>query len=196
MLNKEVARIEIRNKKAKRIYTTGEVFEADVVVAGSDYHHTEQFLLSEAHRTYDSTYWQSRTMSPSSLLFYVGVNKTLPGLLHHNLFFDARSKSVGAWVGIEYMAQAIAAFEGYHSLQRGEPVQVGFLLGARRFESRCASFALGTVLHISVHGVLQHDNGLGAFECQIADAGDRQVLATATVTVFKPDDVQQFLKSS
>jgi len=114
----------------------------------------------------------------------------------HNLFFDARSNAVGAWVGIEYMAQAIAAFEGYHSLQRGEPVQVGFLLGARRFESRCASFALGTVLHISVHGVLQHDNGLGAFECQIADAGDRQVLATATVTVFKPDDVQQFLKSS
>ena len=89
LLNKEVTKIEIRNKKAKRIYTTGEVFEADVVVAGSDYHHTEQFLLGEAHRTYDSTYWQSRTMSPSSLLFYIGVNKPLPGLLHHNLFFDA-----------------------------------------------------------------------------------------------------------
>ena len=89
LLNKEVTKIEIRNKKAKRIYTTGEVFDADIVVAGSDYHHTEQFLLSEAHRTYDNTYWQKRTMSPSSLLFYIGVNKCLTGLLHHNLFFDA-----------------------------------------------------------------------------------------------------------
>lgn len=89
LLNQEVTKIEIRNKKAKQIYTTTDVFEADVVVAGSDYHHTEQFLLSESHRTYDSTYWESRTMSPSSLLFYIGVNKSLSGLLHHNLFFDA-----------------------------------------------------------------------------------------------------------
>lgn len=27
-------------------------------------------------------------MAPSSLLFYVGINKKLPGLHHHNLFFD------------------------------------------------------------------------------------------------------------
>ena len=27
-------------------------------------------------------------MAPSSLLFYLGVDKTIPGLLHHNLFFD------------------------------------------------------------------------------------------------------------
>ena len=27
-------------------------------------------------------------MSPSSLLFYIGVNKKIPNLLHHNLFFD------------------------------------------------------------------------------------------------------------
>lgn len=27
-------------------------------------------------------------MAPSSILFYVGVNKKLPNLLHHNLFFD------------------------------------------------------------------------------------------------------------
>jgi phytoene desaturase len=89
LLNKEVTKIEIRSKKAKLIYTSNEVFEADVVVAGSDYNHTEQFLLDEAYRTYDNAYWASRTMSPSSLLFYIGVKKRLPGLLHHNLFFDA-----------------------------------------------------------------------------------------------------------
>lgn len=88
LLNHEVQKIEIKKNKAKAVYASGKTFEADLIVAGSDYHHTEQYLLDEEYRTYDSTYWNSRTMSPSSLLFYLGVNKTLPNLLHHNLFFD------------------------------------------------------------------------------------------------------------
>lgn len=87
-LNHEVEKIEIRANKAKAVIANGKIFEADLVVAGSDYQHTEQFLLDEKHRTYDSTYWDNRTMSPSSLLYYVGVNKEIPNLLHHNLFFD------------------------------------------------------------------------------------------------------------
>ena len=89
VLNQEVTKIEISNKRAKRVFTANNVYDADVIVAGSDYNHTEQFLLEEKYRTYDSKYWDKRTMSPSSLLFYVGVNKRLTGLLHHNLFFDA-----------------------------------------------------------------------------------------------------------
>ena len=109
------------------------------------------------------------------------------------LFFDVQRNEVGAWLGIEYMAQAIAAFEGYQALQRGEPVKVGFLLGSRRYETHCAGFAPGSVLHVEVHRILEHDNGLGAFECKITDAVQNRILATATVTVFKPDNVQQFL---
>lgn len=112
------------------------------------------------------------------------------------LFFDGQNNEVGAWVGMEYMAQAIAALEGYSALQRGEPVQVGFLLGTRRYESHCSGFAAGSVLHVEVHRVLEHDNGLGAFECRIADPACNRILATATVTVFKPDNVQQFLKKA
>ena len=89
LLNQEVTKIEIQHKKAKRVHTAGKVYEADIIVSGSDYNYTEQFLLDEEHRAYDSTYWDKRTMSPSSLLFYIGVNKKLPELLHHNLFFDA-----------------------------------------------------------------------------------------------------------
>ena len=37
---------------------------------------------------YSDDYWQKRTMAPSSLLFYLGVNKKLKNLRHHNLFFD------------------------------------------------------------------------------------------------------------
>ena len=89
LVNQEVTKIDVLNKKAKRVHAAGKVYEADVVVSGSDYNHTEQFLLDKECRMYDSTYWDKRTMSPSSLLFYVGVNRKLAKLLHHNLFFDA-----------------------------------------------------------------------------------------------------------
>jgi phytoene desaturase len=89
MLNHEVKRIETQTGKAKHVHTDSGVFEADVVIAGSDYHHTEQKLLREDSRVYNNEYWNSRTMSPSSLLFFVGVNRRVEGLLHHNLFFDA-----------------------------------------------------------------------------------------------------------
>ncbi len=63
-------------------------YEADIVVAACDYHHAES-LLPGSLRNYSSKYWASRSMAPSSLLYYIGVNKKLPGLRHHNLFFDA-----------------------------------------------------------------------------------------------------------
>jgi phytoene desaturase len=57
-------------------------------VGGADYHHIETQLLDTPHRNYPEAYWQNRTMAPSCLLYYVGVNKRLKNLLHHNLFFD------------------------------------------------------------------------------------------------------------
>jgi len=101
---------------------------------------------------------------------------------------------VGAWVGIEYMAQAIAAHAGWLALQRGEEVKVGFLLGSRKYEAKVAQFALGSVLHVHVRRVLQSENGLGAFECHIDIVGGMSNAACATVTVFQPENVNQFLK--
>lgn len=63
-------------------------FHADVVVAGADYHHVETELLPAGMRSYSEKYWDTRTMAPSSLLFYLGVNKKIKGLHHHTLFFD------------------------------------------------------------------------------------------------------------
>jgi predicted hotdog family 3-hydroxylacyl-ACP dehydratase len=103
---------------------------------------------------------------------------------------------VGAWVGIEYMAQAVAAFSGYEAHLRGEAVKVGFLLGSRCYECSCPFFAIGSRLHVHVKRTLQGENGLGAFECRIEDANgvaDRAV-ATASITVFQPQDVNDFLQ--
>ncbi|NVD71145.1 hotdog family protein [Duganella sp. BJB1802] len=106
----------------------------------------------------------------------------------------AGEEGVGAWVGIEYMAQAIAAHAGWLALQRGEAVKVGFLLGSRKYASSVPLFATGSVLLVHVQRVLQGENGLGAFDCRIDVAGGASAVATATVTVFQPDNVNQFLK--
>jgi phytoene desaturase len=87
-LNSEVSSIEVNEGKAQKVWVGNQAYEADIVVAGSDYHHTEQQLLKKEDRVYDEAYWNSRTMSPSSLLFYVGINTKIEGVLHHSLFFD------------------------------------------------------------------------------------------------------------
>ena len=112
------------------------------------------------------------------------------------LFYDGAA--VGAWVGVEYMAQAIAAHAGYLARRRGDPVKVGFLLGARRYEAQCPGFTLGSVLHVHVHRALQGENGLGAFECRIEDrdGAPGASVATATITVFQPANVSEFLQES
>ncbi|HEV7815744.1 MAG TPA: 3-hydroxylacyl-ACP dehydratase [Janthinobacterium sp.] len=106
-----------------------------------------------------------------------------------SLFYDGAG--VGAWVGIEYMAQAIAAHAGYLAQRRGEAVKIGLLLGARRYEAQAPLFAAGAVLRVHAQRALQGDNGLGAYECRIEEAG--AVVATATVTVFQPENVNDFL---
>ena len=67
--------------------TKGEI-HADVVIGGADYAHVDQQLLPKEKRNYSPEYWDKRKMAPSSLLFYLGVDKPIPGLLHQNLFFD------------------------------------------------------------------------------------------------------------
>jgi phytoene desaturase len=82
-----VERIVIENGKAIGTMVNGQLHKADIVISGADYAHTDQKLLKE-NANYSDAYWDKRTMAPSSLLFYVGVNKKLSNLEHHNLFFD------------------------------------------------------------------------------------------------------------
>lgn len=87
-LNTAVEKIVVENGEARGVIANGELIYCDAVVGAADYHHIETKLLEPQYRSYDDTYWENRTMSPSSLLFYLGVNKRVSGLLHHNLFFD------------------------------------------------------------------------------------------------------------
>jgi phytoene desaturase len=84
----EAREIVVENGIATGVRTDAGTYPAEVVIAGADYHHAEQELLAARWRMYDERYWESRVLSPSSLLFYLGIGKRLKNLRHHNLFFD------------------------------------------------------------------------------------------------------------
>ena len=88
LFNQVVQKIDVVNGKATKVVTADGIFETDIVVAGADYNHVETKLVAPEHRNYDDAYWAKRVMAPSSLLFYLGIDKRIPRLRHHNLFFD------------------------------------------------------------------------------------------------------------
>ena len=91
--NSPVEKIETGNNLVTGVRANGENFEVDSVVSSADYHFTEQNLLEKEYRNYDEDYWDSRTLAPSALIYYVGVSKKIPGLNHHTLFFESPLES-------------------------------------------------------------------------------------------------------
>lgn len=85
--NSNVEKINVENGETKGITVNGNFIASDIVLSGADYHHSET-LLDKKYRQYSEAYWDKRTFAPSSLLFYIGFNKKLKNIEHHNLFFD------------------------------------------------------------------------------------------------------------
>jgi phytoene desaturase len=85
----ETARdIHVEKGTATSVVTDKNIYKPDVVISGADYHFTETKLLPEEYRSYSDSYWKKRTMAPSCLMYYVGLNKKLKQTAHHSLFFD------------------------------------------------------------------------------------------------------------
>ena len=85
--NANVNKIVVEEGKAIAIVINNSRVEADVILSGADYHHSET-LLDDEFRMYSEKYWDSRVFAPSSLLFYVGFNRKIENISHHALFFD------------------------------------------------------------------------------------------------------------
>ena len=87
--NTNVTSIKVAGSTATQVTTEdGKIFDADVVVGAADYHFIETSLLEKSAQSYSKKYWDSRLMAPGSLIYYLGVNKKVDGILHHTLFFD------------------------------------------------------------------------------------------------------------
>lgn len=85
--NAGVEKILVENGKTRGIIVNGKTINAQIVLSGADYHHTET-LLNKGDRQYSQAYWSKKTFAPSSLLFYVGFDKKIENVEHHTLFFD------------------------------------------------------------------------------------------------------------
>ncbi len=85
--NAAIEKINVIHGAVSSLLVNDEEIKTDIVVSGADYHHSET-LLNKDHRQYSEAYWEKKTFAPSSLLFYVGFNKKLKNINHHNLFFD------------------------------------------------------------------------------------------------------------
>ena len=105
--------------------------------------------------------------------------------------FNQTDGSLPAWVGIELMAQSVAAYAGCQARQAGLPVELGFLLGTRKYECNVECFPLGAELHIRATRTLQDDNGMGVFECRLSGPG---IEVFARLNVFRPPQVASYLQ--
>jgi phytoene desaturase len=83
----EVTEIVTEQGKAIAVQTTKDRYAADVVVSSADYHHIDTAVLSTADSQYSNRYWEKRVVAPSMFIVYLGINRKLKNLEHHNLYF-------------------------------------------------------------------------------------------------------------
>ncbi|PPK52094.1 ApeP family dehydratase [Marinobacter persicus] len=97
---------------------------------------------------------------------------------------------VPAWVGIEYMAQAVAALMGLRARQRGKGASVGFLVGTRKYLTEGPAFAVDSELTVRVQESLMDENGLGLFDCQLTcrQPDGASFTISGRLNIFQPDD--------
>ena len=107
----------------------------------------------------------------------------------------ATPEGVPAWVGIEYMAQAVAAWSGSRARDGGGSPRIGYLLGSRRYEAVVPLFEAGAQLRVFAQCELMGENGLGMFDCRVEQDG--RVLASGRLSVYEPpQDSEQGLPQS
>lgn len=136
--------------------------------------HAEPMILLDELITFDDDSGVCRhTISPESLLYSDKLN------------------GVPSYVGIEYMAQSIAAYANANEIKEGRPVEIGFLVSSRKYKCDVPVFKTGAELIIKASKLYRDESGLSAFDCSISE-NDQQI-ASARVNVFQPDDPAKFL---
>jgi predicted hotdog family 3-hydroxylacyl-ACP dehydratase len=103
-----------------------------------------------------------------------------------------RDGRVPSWIGIEYMAQTVAAWATHNARSQGGGPRAGLLLGSRRYEVNCDGFPSGALLRIEVRCELMGANGLGQFDCRIVLDG--RDVATARIAVLDPPEGSTLLQ--
>jgi predicted hotdog family 3-hydroxylacyl-ACP dehydratase len=109
----------------------------------------------------------------------------------HTMFCDG-GNGVPAWVGIEYMAQAMCAFSGVEEVRAGLKPSIGLLLGSRLYQAEVEWFGLGSELVVRADLQLRDENNLVAFQCSIHEGA--RLLARGDVKAYRPSDVMSVIR--
>jgi phytoene desaturase len=185
-----VRSILLEGTTAKKVITENTFYEADVVIGSADYQFIENNLLPTSHRSYTNNYWNKRTMAPSCLLYYVGLNKKLENIIHHSLFFDVPFEqhakeihSVAKWpsnpmfyVSAASCTDSSVVPEGYTSLVFLIPVAAGleedseslrrnyFDMIVKRFEQHTGQIISSSIISFSNFGPSDFVNEYNSFK--------------------------------
>lgn len=108
-----------------------------------------------------------------------------------SMFVEERG--VPAWIGMEYMAQAIGAYAGLQERLEGDLPKLGFLLGTRKYLCSAEFFPIGETLRLMVKREMQAENGLSVFNCVLQG---ENIEATASLNVYQPEDADKFLQEA
>jgi predicted hotdog family 3-hydroxylacyl-ACP dehydratase len=112
----------------------------------------------------------------------VGENSLIASVeINEQSNFYRKGQGVPAWIGMEYMAQAIAAFGGIAALERGEELPLGLLIGCQKYFAETGFFPVGSRLQVEIVENIAGTYGLGAFDCSIRA---EQTLVTGRLSVF------------
>jgi len=92
--NTPVEEILVEKKKVTGVrLESGEIISAEYVISNADMHFTETKLLKDKkHRTFPQKYWDKAVMGPSAFILYLGLNREIDALTHHNLRFSVNWK--------------------------------------------------------------------------------------------------------
>ncbi|CAB3685022.1 hypothetical protein LMG24238_02796 [Paraburkholderia sediminicola] len=114
--------------------------------------------------------------------------------VHADAWYADTDGAMPAWIGIELMAQTIAAHVALLAMRGGGQARPGVLLGSRSYRALQPSFAGGAQLLVRATELLRSEEGHGAYECTIHH-GD-VCCAEAVIKVFQPRDFQSFIEGS
>lgn len=88
LTGEEVSQIEVQDSRVTGVKTNKRRLPAGIVVGSADLHHLQTCLLPSQYRDWDKSYWAQKTLGISALILYLGVDKKIPDVVHHNLYFS------------------------------------------------------------------------------------------------------------
>jgi predicted hotdog family 3-hydroxylacyl-ACP dehydratase len=102
------------------------------------------------------------------------------------------AQGIPAYVGLEYLAQAVAAHGGVFAARNGQPIRTGFLLGSPRLKTETAYFTPGQKLRVTVSRDFE-DGEMTRYSGEIHDQADGHELLRATLSIYHPSDLDAYL---